>query len=186
MERKKRIRTLGSTLLLVGAGALGVVAGTLIYTFVPVQDLIPQPPTPIPTEAPPLPTATAGPEWVVTYEYRFPPDPLLTGRNTYEIFARCPNGYAESWQGEYNVSGTALVNRNRVYLRTTGVMSAALDGAPVGPLHPDQLLGAALTFRYATLDEAETARGACTVHVSVNGRPATEMSPAIPRERVPE
>lgn len=186
MERKKRIRTLGSTLLLIGAGAMGVVVGTLIYTFAPVQDLIPQPPTPTATPPAPLPSPTPGPEWVVTFEHRFPADPLLTGRNTYEIFARCANGYAETWRGEYNVSGTALVNRNRVYLRSAGVMSASLDGSPVGTIHPDQLLGAALTLKYATLDEAETARESCTVQVSVNGRPASQMSPAIPRERIPE
>lgn len=185
MERKRQIRTLGSTLLLLGAGAMGVVVGALVYLFVPVQELIPQAPTPTATFAPPQPTATPGPEWVVTFEYRFPPEPLLTGRNTYEIFARCANGYNERWQGEYNVSGTALVNRNRVYLRTTGVLSADLGGSPVGSIHPDQLLGAAFTLKYATLEEAEAARANCSAQVSVNGRPAHQMTPAIPRERIP-
>lgn len=184
MRRKRIMRRIGSILLVVGAGALGIILGAALYFFAP--DLIPLPPTRTPTAPPPVtlaPTATAPPAWIVTFEHRFSPGQLDSGRTGYLISVDCPpGGVAGTWQSEVVVSGAAQIRRQRVYLRATGVYDSPTDGTTVTAIHPEQVLGAAATVQFASRELAEAARESCSSTVSLAGLPPEPMTPGIPRE----
>lgn len=184
MRRKRVMRRIGTILLAVGAGALGIMLGTALSIFAP--NLIPLPPTRTPAPPPPVtlaPTATAAPEWIVTFEHRFSPGVLDSGRTAYQIAVDCPlAGVSGTWEGELIVSGAAQVRRQRVYMRATGVYDSPTNGSAVPTIHPEQPVGAAATLRFSSLDLAEEAREACGSTVTLSGFPPQPMTPGIPRE----
>ena len=186
MQRKRQVRKAGIVLLIVGAGALGIIMGVVLFMTNP--DLIPRstPPTDTPAPIEVVATNTPTPYWVVTYEYRFSPDLLAAGRHEYEIGVSCPAGIGTgTYRGVFTISSQAELQRSRVYIRPTGVWDAAFRGNQLSAVHPDQAVGAALSLRYDTLDQSEEARANCKVSVQLDQNQPVRMDPALPKEVEP-
>jgi hypothetical protein len=183
MRRKSQMRNLGITLLVFGAGAVGVMVGAVLFIVRP--DLVPGliPPTTTPTEAPILPTLTPIPSWYVTYQYRFG-DSLASGTHGYRMSVACAAGEgAGAWEGTFQVDSSVSERPARVYLRASGMWDAPVAGSQLSAINPEQLLGAALTLEYPTLEQSEAARADCSVVIQLDGGSPNQLEPGIPEER---
>ncbi|MFP3854213.1 MAG: hypothetical protein ACLFWD_07975 [Anaerolineales bacterium] len=184
MQRKNQIRNIGIVLLVIGTGIVGVLIGVYFFLTNPGLVPAPTPPTATPiTLQTPLPANTPQPGWVVTYEYRFSPDLLNEGQHAYQIGVNCPGELGSgTYSGSFTITGSAQLHRDRVYARPSGLWDSTVGGNRITAAHPDQAVGAAVTLRYDTLDEAEAARDTCDVNVQLDSNPAESLDPAIPRE----
>ena len=185
MRRKEQVRKAGTILLIAGAGAVGILVGVILFLTNP--DLIPVPtsitPTPTLLPAVQLPTNTPAPRWIVTYEYRFSPEVLTPGTHEYEMGVGCPAGLGSgTYQGSFTISQDAPLQQNRVYIRTNGIWNSAVGGNQLNAINPQQAVGAALSLRYNTLDQAETARENCKVSVGLDLSQPVRMDPSLPKE----
>jgi hypothetical protein len=183
MQRKRRIRNLGVALLLVGTGAVGVMVGAVLFMANPELISIPTRQPPTATTAPIPPTPTLPPAWVVTYEYRFGTT-LGSGIHGYRLSVSCAGAQGSgSWAGRFRVDGDAPFRQNRVYVRPSGLWSAATGGDRVSMVNPNQLVGAAVSLEYADRQGAEAARETCQALVELDGGTQYFLEPAIPVER---
>jgi hypothetical protein len=185
MRRREQTRRAGIILLVVGAGIGGIMLGVVLFItnpgLIPVP--IPTPATATPAPFIDLPTSTPVPTWIVTFDYRFPAEPWTPGRHAYQLGVSCPAGIGTgTYQGNFTVSASAPLLSGRVYLRPTGVWDAATGGNPIIQVNTEQTVGAALSLRYDTLDQAETARQNCKASVVLDRSRAVRMDPSLPQE----
>lgn len=183
MERKRRMRKFGLVFILLGTAAAGALLGAVVFLTEPDLIPLPTPATEAPATVPPRPTETPAPEWVMTFEYRLSSGPLDTGRHSYELSADCTGAPANTWNGSFEVSGAAELLRDRAYMRPGGIMDDPVGGNRLVRVHPDQSLGAALTFTYSSLDAAEAARAGCRATFSLDGKAEGVLEPRLPREQ---
>lgn len=183
MRRKRQVRTIGITLLIVGAGAIGIMIGAVLFISNPGLIPVPSEPSATPTPGPVLPTLTPIPAWLVTYEYRFGTS-LASGTHGYRMSISCSGGEGTgAYEGTFKVDSSVPVRDVRVYLRPSGMWDASIGGTQLSAVNPEQLLGAALSLEYATLDQAEAARADCTVLVQLDGGSPNRLDSSIPQER---
>lgn len=185
MQRKEQARKLGTILLIGGAGALGIMLGVILFLTNP--DLVPRPATAAPTATllPIIdaPTNTPAPRWIVTYEHRFDPDLLTAGGHEYEMGVSCPAGFGTgTYHGSFTISANAPLQQSRVYIRPNGIWDSAVGGNRLNAINTDQTVGAALSLRYDTLEQAETARENCKVSVGLDLSQPVRLNPSLPQE----
>lgn len=183
MRRKRQMRNVGITLLLFGAGAVGIMIGAVLFITNPEMIPIPKAPTPTPTRSPVLPTVPPTLAWYVTYEYRYGTS-LASGTHGYRMSVSCSGGEGSgAWEGTFQVDSSVPVRPVRVYLRPSGMWDAPVGGSQLSSINPDQLIGAALTLEYPTLPQAEAARSDCDVVIQLDGGSPQRLDSGIPQER---
>lgn len=177
----REMRRFGTYLLLAAGGVLGIVLGVLFAVSNRPSGPPPTPTIPIPEDV--LATATSAPSWHVTFTAPVAGGPWPEGTHDYDLQITCQDGTRGSWQGSFIATSQFERQNERVYLRTSGVLSAETGGEPVAAIAPSQPLGAAVTLVYSTLELADSARASCEAVIQVDDLPAQRLSPRIPVER---
>jgi hypothetical protein len=144
-------------------------------------------PTPAPTIGVPVRATQVPPseQWVVTFEYRYPRSSLTAGQHQYTLEASCPDLPSRSgrWTLLFEVSVNAPILESLVYLRTRGVSQQTVGGTFLSQVNPAQSLAAAYSLIFATRPEADQARLACTVAVTLDGGVPNTLSPNVPDQQ---
>lgn len=175
----RRLREIGTYLLLAAGAVFGIVIGVLFALSNPRSG--PQPTATIPVPAGSQQTATPAPLWYVTFTAPVAGGPWSEGTHDYVLSLSCQDGSQGTWPGTFFVSSQFERRNERVYLRTGGgLLSAETGGDPVRAVNPAQPLGAAMTLAYPTLEGAEAARVGCQAYVQVDQLTAQRLDPRIP------
>ncbi|MEX0788260.1 MAG: hypothetical protein WD040_05620 [Anaerolineales bacterium] len=144
-------------------------------------------PTPVPTIGVPVLATQIPPseQWVVTFEYRYPRSTLTSGQHQYTLEANCPDlpSLSGRWTLLFEVSGNAPLLQSLAYLRTRGVSQQTLGGTFLSQVNPAQPLAAAYSLIFATQSEANQARLACTVAVTLDSGVPNSLSPNVPDQQ---
>lgn len=180
MQRKERMQRLGVVLLFVGTAALGIMIGVFIFLTNP--ELAPGPDEQATATPEPVVLATPLPDWRLTFEYRLSGNQLNLGSHTYQLQVSCPDSGTGTWENGLEVSSSAPLRDDRVYLRTRGVYDAITGGRLVNSIHPNQTVGAAITLSYPTQQQASAAREVCQAFLRVDGGRQSEMQPRVPTQ----
>lgn len=176
----RQMRQIGTYLLLAAGGVFGIVVGILFA----VSN---RPSGPPPTATIPVPAAlsspTAAPLWYVTFTTPVAGGPWAEGTHDYDLQLSCQDGTHGFWEGLFVASNQIERRNERVYLRTSGLMSAETGGDPLQAIALSQPLGAAVTLAYPTLEGAEAARVGCQATVQVDRLAPQRLDPRIPIQR---
>lgn len=124
-------------------------------------------------------------QWVVTFEYRYPRSSLTTGQHQYTLEANCPDlpSLSGRWTLLFEVSSNAPILESLVYLRTRGVSQQTVGGTFLSQVNPAQSIAAAYSLIFATRPEADQARLACTVAVTLDAAAPNTLSPNVPDQQ---
>lgn len=176
----RQMRQIGTYLLLAAGGIFGIMVGILFAISNRPSGPPPTPTIPVPAA---LASPTAAPLWYVTFTTPVAGGPWSEDVHDYDLQLSCQDGTRGFWEGVFLASSQIERRNERVYLRTSGLMSAETGGVPVQAIAPSQPLGAAVTLAYPTLEAAEGARVGCQATIQVDRLAPQRLDPRIPVER---
>jgi hypothetical protein len=183
-------------------GALALILAALIsaYALLIVNHVLPSPfpgpatPTATPSAGPPSDAASAVPSpteetnWVITFEYAFPPDHWPVGGHEYTLEESCPLAADATfrygtWTNSFQVSQAVSLLPGSVYLRLAGPKDDVLRGNPVDSINPSQPTMAAFNFAESTHAEAEWFSKNCVVTVRTDSGLTYPLVAGVPYQR---
>lgn len=173
MDDKRRLRTFGILLLLLGAGGIGLLAGVFLYRTSP---------PPSGAQAPPTATEVSG-YWTLTFRNEIRGGTLAEGGHEYVIGLSCPEGLQSgSYSGQVDSRSGVERWEGAAYLRTDGVWTEERGGEPVVLVSPQQPVVASVSLNFETRGQAELARRECKVSIRLDVQQSQRLEPGEPQE----
>ncbi|MEK7809409.1 MAG: hypothetical protein AAB571_10075, partial [Chloroflexota bacterium] len=154
-------------------------------TATPVPIILSTLPPASPTTAPTV--ANEQSNWVIAFIYNFPAGFWSEGTHQYTLVEVCPQQGLPlvtscTYPNSFQVSKSAPLLPNPVYIRVGGLVNNMFVGGGVGAIHPSQPTIAVLRFINLTRSAAEIAKS-CKSTISWDGGAPQSLIPQEPFQR---
>jgi hypothetical protein len=158
---------------------------TLSPTVTPAPIILPTLLPASPTTAPTA--ANEQSNWVIAFIYNFPAGFWSEGTHQYTLVEVCPQQglplvTSGTYPGSFQVSKSAPLLPNPVYIRVGGLRDNMFAGGGIGAIHPSQPTIAVLRFINLTRSAVEIAKN-CKSTISWDGGAPQSLTPQEPFQR---